>query len=1244
MDKICPEGKEINPKTGRCVAECKNTEERNIETGKCVKKIVKIEDKICPEGKEINPKTGRCVAICKDTEKRNIETGKCVKKFVKIEDKIKSKICPEGKEINPKTGRCVAECKDGKFRDILTGKCVKKPKQVPTSHPKTDPKSVSPPHPKTDPKTVSPPHPKTDPKSVSPPHHKTDPKSLSPAHPKSDSKSDPKSDKSFKLYYPDLEDPEFTSKIANNMEFAIHKIPDFPIIRSIEDFNKVSNRLCGTFETALYQHFVSQYISYRTPYKSILLYHGVGVGKTCSAITLSESLLTPHTTLNEPMIWVIMPHSLKQSFKSQIFDIDNHTFKNITNQCTGDNYVKLINIYESSFNNKNKINTDLKKILKSRYRVFTYDGFSKYIKDNYSDKIVENKVIIIDEAHNVRSTNKKDKDSFIALTKSLIDGVNNRLILLSATPMYNEPRDILDLFKLMLINDKRTDILKDNSKIFNNIKLKIDENVMNLIKKLTSTYISYLRGKNPFTFALKLNPSNSNIKILKKSPINDPSNKPINTKELNWLKHIRDGIITSKLGISQKNIIDKLGYNKLIKDEDISDDIDEESVGNKQNQNMKLLQPMNIVYDTDIGSDGFYTFFTKTKAADPISVRYNKKYKNALYPDEEHLGKHSGKFLNMCNFIRKSKGIVVIYSRFLLSGILPFAICLEHLGYSREGTNNILANADIVHDKPIYDNVKTPKYCILTSDKKEIMGSTNIDNLIKKINKPENSNGELIKVILITPVASEGLSFYNAREIHLIEPWYHFNRPDQIIGRGIRNCRHQSLPLEERNVTVFMHASIDDDENKETIDIHALRISTRKYRDSIKVDRIITDNALDCGIMKNINYFPKSLFKMGKVKINTSQGNVYEYEFGDNVKDEPQCYSKNKHIDKSGYRSEVYKHLLKRTQNSLINLVDIYIKLNIYFINFETLYEKMAIDKDLLMYTVNKSIYPYILLNGYYIIIHKNGIRVIINDLKYSNKLSIVIEDKKYNEEKITDNVVIDYDNIEDVLNMIEIDYIDKHNTTLSIYLNLDSESFEKLMKKILSIYDKKFDKKIEYIIECLYEQGVLIKNREIKSFNKNDNIYIGYVNIYDINNKDNNNDNLDINLHIKGTDIYNSGVSKRERDEFFKSRSIRNTIPVDMTVEKTPWGIIEPFKGKTGIVNKFKIFSIDPVIGKGKKTGRVCETYYDIDHNNFVKQINNDDINHKMKNKKIYCKYIANKLFGLNKLILYPLYKPIVK
>jgi hypothetical protein len=193
-------------------------------------------------------------------------------------------------------------------------------------------------------------------------------------------------------------------------------------------------------------------------------------------------------------------------------------------------------------------------------------------------------------------------------------------------------------------------------------------------------------------------------------------------------------------------------------------------------------------------------------------------------------------------------------------------------------------------------------------------------------------------------------------------------------------------------------------------------------------------------------------------------------------------------------------------------------------------------------------------------------------------------------------------------------------------------------MKYILSIYDETLDKKISFITNCLYKQGVLIKNKEIPSFTKNNNEFIGYVNIFDIN-KEN---DIDVNLHVKGTDIYNIGVTKREKDELINSRVLRNNIPDDMTLETIPYGIIEPFKNKTGVINKLKIYSIDPIVGKGKKTGRVCETYYDSDHNNFIKQIDNNNVIIKMKNKKIYCNYIANKLLLLDRLILYPLYKPI--
>ena len=1237
-----------------------------------------VATKVCPPGKELNPVTKKtCLNLCKEGTIRNLLTAKC--------DKIPN-------ENNPKRGR---PKKNTANKDAKKNTSLKAVVQLNHHNPIKSPNKKS----RSSSKNSPSPSP-----SPSPLHSS----SSSPLHSSSSSKND------FELYYPDLDDPDFTSKISNNKEFNIHKIPDFPVIKNVTDFDNVSNKFCGKFEfeKMLYQHFVSQYISYRTPYKSLLLYHGVGVGKTCAAITISEALLNSQAT-SGPMIWVIMPQSLKNSFISDTFNIDDYdTFEKLSNQCTEKNYIKLLNIYKSTFNDDNynkdgiieyreKLKSEIKALLKTRYDIFTYDRFAKYIKDNYTNKIVENKVIIIDEAHNIRSTNKKVKDTYLALMKCLENGVNNRLILLSATPMYNEPKDILELLKLLIINDKRTNIINENKKIFNNKTFNIDDfNVINLIKKLSNTYISYLKGKNPFTFALKLKPSSSGIKVLENVPTKDLNNKNISKENLKWLKNMDDDIVISKLGEAQKNIINKLEKidinSKADDDIDIDIDIDENSDegDEKQNNNMKLLQPMNIVYDTDIGIKGFYKFFNKTKETDPIELKYVDKYKNALMPDEEHLGKYSGKFLNVCNFIRNSKGIIVIYSRFLLSGIIPIAICLEHLGYTREGTNNILKNVDIIKDKPVYEDIKFPKYCILTSDKKEYMGNTKIDELIKIINSDDNYNGSKIKVILITPVASEGLSFFNTREIHLIEPWYHFNRSDQIIGRGIRNCRHNRLKIEDRNVSVFMHASVNEDAMRESIDINAFRISTRKYLESKKIDKIIMDNAVDCYLMKNINYFPKSIFKLDHINLETSQGALIKYNFGDSENNEPTCNINNNgiKINERGYRSEIYKHLLVNIKNiikKIINNIDYDGNDNNIYIDFELLKNNMEneIDNDILMYTIKNILYPNIFINDKYIIRYKDGILISPIEINKNNKivrynndvLINTIGNDKANDKKTSNasnasnasngsNASKNKKSIQKIINKLNIDFNDINKTTISLYLKISSDDFKVLIEYILkSPYDI-LDKNIKFICDCWYKQGILIKKEDIPSYDDNDNEYIGYVNMYNENTEDDNtyikynkNKKEDYDKYLKR--VYEFEITKMKKNiilynmttnnnqniiisqkyikEFFSNRIHIKYIP-DMTTEKKSWGIIVRTKNKAKSNNKykyiFKLFSI----GDGNKTGRVCETYTDKEHNEILNQLIPDTKIKEMKNKNILCSYIANLLLNENKLILYPLYKPI--
>jgi serine/threonine protein kinase len=75
----------------------------------------------CPEGKEFNPITKRCVKKCKEGYERNEQFHKFTKcrKIKKIKSiRTKSvKICSSDKEFNHITNRCVKKCKEGFLRN-----------------------------------------------------------------------------------------------------------------------------------------------------------------------------------------------------------------------------------------------------------------------------------------------------------------------------------------------------------------------------------------------------------------------------------------------------------------------------------------------------------------------------------------------------------------------------------------------------------------------------------------------------------------------------------------------------------------------------------------------------------------------------------------------------------------------------------------------------------------------------------------------------------------------------------------------------------------------------------------------------------------------------------------------------------------------------------------------------------------------------------------------------------------------
>ena len=142
-------------------------------------------------------------------------------------------------------------------------------------------------------------------------------------------------------------------------------------------------------------------------------------------------------------------------------------------------------------------------------------------------------------------------------------------------------------------------------------------------------------------------------------------------------------------------------------------------------------------------------------------------------------------------------------------------------------------------------------------------GSSEDFDKYKKNDEINNMDGSLLKIVLGTKAAGEGLNIYHVREVHVMEPWFHLNRLEQIIGRGIRNCSHTNLPAEQRNVSVFLYTVTEppseDRPVRETLDMKLYRVAEEKIG---KIGKVMEESAsIDCHLNQEGNIFLDSRWK-----------------------------------------------------------------------------------------------------------------------------------------------------------------------------------------------------------------------------------------------------------------------------------------------------------------------------------------------------------------------------------------------
>ena len=715
--------------------------------------------------------------------------------------------------------------------------------------------------------------------------------------------------------YPTLDDPNFILKIAEKREFNNTKYDGeiYPVESRGDELSKIP------FELSSHQLFVRNFLSFQTPYNSLLLYHGLGSGKTCSAISICEEMRDYLNQLGiSKRIMIIASPNVQENFRLQMFDERKlEKVQGLWNirGCTGNKFLKEINPMSMKGLTRSRVIKQINRIIRQSYLFLGYTEFANYIDrvmskyDNVKDEELRekkrirsiknefaNRLVVIDEVQNIRIANDKVTKRISSNLMTIAELANNlKFLLLSATPMFNTYTEIVWLMNLMNVNDGRAKV--DIGDIFTKTG-KFRESEGNeivgkelLLRKIRG-YVSFVRGENPYTFPYRIFPS----MVSSKNTFADqeyPKTQATLTDIKEPIKYL--DVFVKEIGKYQEIGI-QLHCEKYTKK---IPDGEQLEIGLGYTDLDPALQALNMVYPIDKLTDREDDKDTKPKAN--INIRHLigngglkrcMKYtasskKNFAYKAEilekygpifapENIGKYSSKISEICLQIKKSRGIVLVYSQFIDGGCIPIALALEEMGFKRFGSQSSFFKSKETKQKK-GKGEKIQKYAMITGD--PAISPNNLDE-IKALTNDDNQYGEKVKVVIISKAAAEGIDFKNIRQVHILEPWYNMMRIEQIIGRGVRNFSHILLPFIERNVQIFLHGTILSDKEMESLDLYVYRFAEGKAIDIGKVTRLLKENSVDCLLNSSQNNFTKENMKQD-VEITVSSGEKILYSVGD---------------------------------------------------------------------------------------------------------------------------------------------------------------------------------------------------------------------------------------------------------------------------------------------------------------------------------------------------------------------------
>jgi len=591
-----------------------------------------------------------------------------------------------------------------------------------------------------------------------------------------------------------------------------------------------------------YQKFIGSYLDYKSPYRDILLYHGLGSGKTATSINVYNVLFNHTPTWN---VFILIKASLKN--QPWMNDLKKWLAKGDTN-ARWEN-IKFIH-YDSPKADRDFLNA---------------------VREADSSK---KNMYIIDEAHNfIRNvygniTNKAGKRAQVIYDYMIQDKKDNhttRTILISATPAVNTPFELALIFNLL-----RPEIFPNNEAKFNEIYVSstgqktLNPTNKNMFQRRIMGLVSYYKGATSDLYAKRV-PLQKNLvmseyqlqvykfyqEVERKLEANMKSGRKKQSGQSVYKSYTRQASNfvfpvmgtdmsgearprPSKFRLTEKEAEQLLQGKTEEIDKDLSDryklyldTMDRYIQTFDAYLNNRLLEDKKVGLSLEKDMDIF-----KTEYKYKFTEFWNnhKKKSNLL----EAMYDCSCKMTAIMFYSLRSAGPLLVYSNYVkMEGLQIFKIYMKYFGYTEFGK------------EPGVDFHRYTEFA--GSMDREVR-----DNNLKAYNETRNVDGSRIRIILISPAGSEGISLRNVRQVHVMDPYWNEVRIEQLIGRAIRQCSHKDIPMDERYVEIFRYNAISPN-NETTTDQDIQELSLEKSNLIYSFLLPVKEVAIDCELFKEHN-------------------------------------------------------------------------------------------------------------------------------------------------------------------------------------------------------------------------------------------------------------------------------------------------------------------------------------------------------------------------------------------------------